>query len=687
MRAATAGSAGLDLIMQEDTDFRLPGEVCAIPTQVTGPLPAGFVGLVLPRSHAGKQGFFVIPGVIDADYTGIIKVQVWTHLPQSLPRGRSIAQLILVPYQVPAAEDRTRGGGGFGSTLSHSPSYSASSPLVALTMSVRPSKPQLTLLLNDVPFTGLVDTGADVTVIRDLEWPDRCGFQLGVCDRHLNNMAWHQGLTNPIPEFQLTLEETALPPESTTTGRKRKRRSVPNRPLTWGAVKALVAAAQRRLAADQQPETPETLFVAILAQITANSVMIVCLLCLLFPVGVGSEALPPLRARMTYNIWERLASIANVTHFCLSNSVAAGDLLGTCLIPVCHHPEEMENKTLFSAYANLSSQYSSMANWGPANYTLPRTAISLHTPYPAGAHNVTCARIVNCTSTKVPLGCRKISQPLLNCSYAVNVSYNYGHIILPSGWFFTCGSRTFNYIPANLSDGTLCCLSRMTLILPFAGQNRSKRSVPLSDDCIADVKLFSRAEYTALAASIVGVPALAIYSARTLNNLACFAAKAINTTSQAIALLNTEQHELRDAILDNRAAIDFLLLKHHLGCSTFQHMCCFNLTDNSRSIETRLAELANLTTHIRQDLGFEGFWNWLTGWLPSLEWLRQLFGYAVFVTIGLIFCCCCVQCIPSLLRLCEISPWKAPQVMSLSVWELNSMTKQIDGYNEMAKYH
>ncbi|CAM4700433.1 unnamed protein product [Lepidochelys kempii] len=171
MKAATAGSAGLDLIMQEDADFQLPGEVCAIPTQVMGPLPAGFVGLVLPRSHAGKQGFFVIPGVIDADYTGVIKVQLWTHLPQSLPCGRSIAQLILVPYQVPAAEDRARGGGGFGSTLAQSPSHSTSSPLVALTISVRPSKPQLTLLLNNVPFTGLVDTGADVTVIRDPEWP------------------------------------------------------------------------------------------------------------------------------------------------------------------------------------------------------------------------------------------------------------------------------------------------------------------------------------------------------------------------------------------------------------------------------------------------------------------------------------------------------------------------------------
>ncbi|CAM4526053.1 unnamed protein product [Lepidochelys kempii] len=171
MRAATAGSAGLDLIMQEDADFRLPGEVCAIPTQVTGPLPAGFVGLVVPRSHAGKQGFFVIPGVIDADYTGVIKLQVWTHLPQSLPCGRSIAQLILVPYQVPAAEEWAQGGNNFGSTLSQLPSHNMSSPLVALTMSLRTAKPQLTLLLNDVPFTGLVDTGADVTVISDLEWP------------------------------------------------------------------------------------------------------------------------------------------------------------------------------------------------------------------------------------------------------------------------------------------------------------------------------------------------------------------------------------------------------------------------------------------------------------------------------------------------------------------------------------
>lgn len=51
-----------------------------IPTQLRGPLPKDTVGLLLPRSHAPKKGIFVIQGIIDSDFTGIIKVQVWTYL-------------------------------------------------------------------------------------------------------------------------------------------------------------------------------------------------------------------------------------------------------------------------------------------------------------------------------------------------------------------------------------------------------------------------------------------------------------------------------------------------------------------------------------------------------------------------------------------------------------------------------
>uniref|UniRef100_A0A8C5RY06 dUTPase-like domain-containing protein n=1 Tax=Laticauda laticaudata TaxID=8630 RepID=A0A8C5RY06_LATLA len=69
--AATRGSAGIDLILQDEVNFKFPGEVQIVPSQLSAPLPQNYVGLVLPQSNIGKKGIFVIPGVIDSDYTGI----------------------------------------------------------------------------------------------------------------------------------------------------------------------------------------------------------------------------------------------------------------------------------------------------------------------------------------------------------------------------------------------------------------------------------------------------------------------------------------------------------------------------------------------------------------------------------------------------------------------------------------
>uniref|UniRef100_A0A8C3IDX4 dUTPase-like domain-containing protein n=1 Tax=Chrysemys picta bellii TaxID=8478 RepID=A0A8C3IDX4_CHRPI len=85
--AATRGSAGIDLVNQENMDITLPGEVLLMPSQIQGPLPEGTVGLVLPRSSASKQGLFVVPGV--------------SHLPKQLFQRDAWAQLILVPYSLP----------------------------------------------------------------------------------------------------------------------------------------------------------------------------------------------------------------------------------------------------------------------------------------------------------------------------------------------------------------------------------------------------------------------------------------------------------------------------------------------------------------------------------------------------------------------------------------------------------
>lgn len=142
-------------------DFKFPLEVKLVPSQYTGPLPSGLVGLILPRSSAHKLGCFVVPGVIDSDYTGTLLMQIWVNLPQLLPKGSSVAQLLFLPYKVPNPGTGHRGNSGFGSTLTS----------VGLLQSINSFRPLLTLYLNKQPFQGLLDTGADVTVISLLQWP------------------------------------------------------------------------------------------------------------------------------------------------------------------------------------------------------------------------------------------------------------------------------------------------------------------------------------------------------------------------------------------------------------------------------------------------------------------------------------------------------------------------------------
>uniref|UniRef100_A0A8C6XE57 Uncharacterized protein n=1 Tax=Naja naja TaxID=35670 RepID=A0A8C6XE57_NAJNA len=77
-------------------------------------------------------------------------------------------------------------------------------------------------------------------------------------------MVWHQGLHNPIPNFNLHLKtEVHLP--------KPKSECPP--PITWGQVKATTYQAQQQLNQASLPQTPENLVAAVFSIITANSVI------------------------------------------------------------------------------------------------------------------------------------------------------------------------------------------------------------------------------------------------------------------------------------------------------------------------------------------------------------------------------------------------------------------------------
>lgn len=419
------------------------------------------------------------------------------------------------------------------------------------------------------------------------------------------------------------------------------------------------------------------------------------LLALLALVGLGCGK--PTPASPPTNVWESFAQTLNVSSFCLTQQVSIGDLLGSCLIPVCHDPGDINNDTWFysSLPQNDSLQglgYPGYHNWGRQYQRRPPLAIDLLTPYVA-SFNTTCARMVNCTKSN----CIRLGRDNFNCSKYVNISYVYKYTELPGGWFWSCPGYTFNYIPANISHGTPCCLSRLSMILPekhhfFNHTPRTRRSVELTNDCDDSVALPSKAEYVSLAVSLVGVPGLATRNSRNINGLACSAAKALNSTSQALHLLTKEQSELRHGLLQNRAAIDYLLMLHHYGCEQMEGMCCFNLTDNSKAIEQQVSHLQNLTHHMKMDTGAD-LWSWLYSWLPDGSWLRHLVVLvagplliSLLILLLLCFCIpCLMQCLQNMIRRVT-SHLLGPKVVAvmrgyheLSVDALNSDPQKEEG--------
>lgn len=107
------------------------------------------------------RGLQIYPGVIDNDYTGEIKIMAKADSNiLSIPRGERIAQLVLLPLVKTAHKSQRpkRETGSFGSSD------------VYWIQPITSQKPSLILWLDDKPFTGLIDTGADVSIIRSEDW-------------------------------------------------------------------------------------------------------------------------------------------------------------------------------------------------------------------------------------------------------------------------------------------------------------------------------------------------------------------------------------------------------------------------------------------------------------------------------------------------------------------------------------
>ena len=121
------GDAGLDLAACERAQLG-PGERAIVGTGVAVAIPAGYAGLVVPRSGlATRHGLTIVnaPGLIDSGYRGELKVILLNTDPREpfvIEPGMRIAQLVLVEtaavqlVEVEALPVSVRGAAGFGSS-------------------------------------------------------------------------------------------------------------------------------------------------------------------------------------------------------------------------------------------------------------------------------------------------------------------------------------------------------------------------------------------------------------------------------------------------------------------------------------------------------------------------------------------------------------------------------------------
>ncbi|NXE44376.1 POK9 protein, partial [Ptilorrhoa leucosticta] len=171
LRPATSGSLGLDLAAAVTVTL-MSSKPEKVPTGIKGPItingrPVG--ALLLGRSSISLLGLFVLPGVIDADYSSEIQVMVHTPFPPArIKQGQRIAQLVLLEQltkKLTPHSQAARGDRGFGS--------SGEAALLTLNLHERPTYTvQVTYKKEQISLRGLLDAGADSSIISPSSWPN-----------------------------------------------------------------------------------------------------------------------------------------------------------------------------------------------------------------------------------------------------------------------------------------------------------------------------------------------------------------------------------------------------------------------------------------------------------------------------------------------------------------------------------
>ncbi|KGL90681.1 hypothetical protein N301_15742, partial [Charadrius vociferus] len=155
----------------------------------------------------------------------------------------------------------------------------------------------------------------------------------------------------------------------------------------------------------------------------------------------------------------------------------------------------------------------------------------------------------------------------------------------------------------------------------------------LDNSCDDDVQLWNKWEVVFASFFTPGVAAARAH--RNLEALSCWVVKQANLTNRVLSDLAGSVDSVQHAVLQNRMAIDFLLLAHGHGCEDFKGMCCMDLEDNSSSIHAEIKQLMEHSQKIQKDVGFFGL-ECLTNWLGIGGWLKRIIQSVLLILIMIV---------------------------------------------------
>jgi len=224
---------------------------------------------------------------------------------------------------------------------------------------------------------------------------------------------------------------------------------------------------------------------------------------------------------------------------------------------------------------------------------------------------------------------------------------------LPPGIFLICGDRAWQGIPRNALGGP-CYLGQLTVLSPnfttwmtygpnITGHRRSRcLSSLLPPDCNDEVQLWSAT--ARIFASFFAPGVAAAQALKEIERLACWSVRQANLTTLILNAMLEDTNSIRHAVLQNRAAINFLLLAQGHGCEDVEGMCCFNLSDHSVSIHKALQAMKEHTEKIQ--MNDDPIGDWFKRTFGNIgEWLAQGVKTLAFALLVIIFIAAIIPCI------------------------------------------